>query len=111
MAEHPDIEHYEQRKRAFQAVLKGQDFFRILAVVLYQSNRLRDVQVKDGTALARRIAFEVDFGGAAQEVLERVRKLLNSTVHMHVIEEVGRRTSDAIRTQAQHFITTLKSQA
>ncbi|KAF9557653.1 hypothetical protein BGW38_009146, partial [Lunasporangiospora selenospora] len=80
MAEHSDIEHYEQRKRAFQAVLR-------IATT-----------------------FEVDFGGAAQRVLERVRKLLDGTVHMHVIEEVGRRTSDAIRTQAQHFIMTPKSQ-
>ncbi|KAF9558478.1 hypothetical protein BGW38_009125, partial [Lunasporangiospora selenospora] len=111
MAEHSDIGHRVQRMRAFQAVLKGQDFFRTLAVALYSPSRMRDVQVKEDSALARQIAatFELDFGAAAQKVLERVRKLLDGTVHMHVIEEIARNTSDGIRTQAQHFITTLKS--
>ncbi|KAF9533030.1 hypothetical protein BGW38_010499, partial [Lunasporangiospora selenospora] len=38
-------------------------------------------------------------------------QVLDGTVHMHVIEDIGRRTSDAIRTQAQHFITTLTLRA
>ncbi|KAF9156689.1 hypothetical protein DFQ26_009259 [Actinomortierella ambigua] len=111
MAEHPDISDCEKRKHELQPILQGQSFFRTLAIALYQPTRLSNNPVNNESTLARQVAddFEKDFTYVAQPALERIRSLLDGTVHLTVVEAIGRGISDTIRTQAQHYITTLKT--
>ncbi|KAG0221331.1 hypothetical protein BGW41_006851, partial [Actinomortierella wolfii] len=111
MTEHPDINDYEMRKEKLQPILRGQSFFRTLAVALYQPSRLKKTRVNDESALAREIAvkFEEDYAHIAQPVLERIRAFLDGTIHLSVIEEIARHASDRIRTQAHHYVNTLKT--
>ncbi|KAF9426540.1 hypothetical protein BGZ94_006386 [Podila epigama] len=100
-----------REKKSFQFILKGQSFFRTLAVAIYQSSRLRKKESKGESTLAKSIAdkFEKDYSTAIQPVLDRVRALLDGTIHLSVIEQIARCVSDSIRTQAHHFIATLKT--
>ncbi|KAG0344692.1 hypothetical protein BG004_004249, partial [Podila humilis] len=98
LALYPDLCDHQRRKEAFGPILKGQDFFRMLAVALYAPGRTNQRAVKEGSLLAREIAgdFQKDFAIPLRPVLARLRGLLDGMADMAVIEAIARRASDGV---------------
>ncbi|KAF9419687.1 hypothetical protein BGZ94_009339 [Podila epigama] len=88
MIEYPDIDNCDARREKFHRLIKGE------------------------STLAKETAdkFEREYSNVTQPVLDMVRALLDGNIHLSVIEQIACYLSDRIRTQAHHFIPTLKTQ-